>query len=169
MGSLITIILIACVVYAVKSSKGRTAGQGQPPRPAQNTYRQPNQPRPMQNTYRQPNQPRPAQNTYRQPNQPHPAQNTYRQPNQPHPAQNTYRQQEQEPRPVCREQLPDEEQEIRLYEGITYMPETVLDTRSELMYQLEELMVMGYQAKLPYERDFLAEGMDMLTSVTSNE
>lgn len=143
MGSLITIILIACVVYAVKSSKGRTAGQGQPPRPAQNTYRQPNQPRPMQNTYRQPNQP--------------------------HPAQNTYRQQEQEPRPVRREQLPDEEQEIRLEEGIISMPETVLDTRSELMYQLEELMVMGYQAKLPYERDFLAEGMDMLTSVTSNE
>lgn len=182
MGSLVTIILIACVVYAVKSSKGRMAGQGQPPRPAQNTYRQPNEPRPVQNTYQQPNQPRPPQNTYRQPNQPRPAQNTYQQPNQPHHVRNTYRQPvqpspaqhinqqpQQEPRPVRQEQVPDEKPEISLDGGIVYMPETVLDKRSELMYQLEELMVMGYQAKLPYERDFLAEGMDMLMSAASNE
>ena len=35
---------------------------------------------------------------------------------------------------------------------------------SELMAQLNDLMIMGYQADLSFERDFIAEGVDMLNS-----
>lgn len=154
MGSLITIILIVCIVYAVKSSKGKQPGQ---------------QARPVQNTYQRTGQARPMQNTYQQPKQARPVQNTYQQPGQVRPAQNIEQQLRQEPLPVRREPIVDSEPEIRIGEGIAYLPETVLDVTSELMCQLNDLMVMGYQAKLPYERDFLAEGMAMLTNVTSNE
>ena len=167
MGSLITIILIVCIVYAVKSSKGKQPGQQA--RPVQNTYQQPRQARPVQNTYQQPGQARPMQNTYQQPKQARPVQNTYQQPRQVRPAQNIGQQLRQEPLPVRREPIVDSEPEIRIGEGIAYLPETVLDVPSELMCQLDDLMVMGYQAKLSYERDFLAEGMAMLTNVTSNE
>lgn len=34
---------------------------------------------------------------------------------------------------------------------------------AEILGQVEELMVKGYEAKLPYERDFLGEGMDMIS------
>lgn len=40
-----------------------------------------------------------------------------------------------------------------------------VEAPDELMRQVEELIVMGYQAKLPYERDFVAEGMDMLNRI----
>lgn len=35
---------------------------------------------------------------------------------------------------------------------------------SELMRQVSDLMIMGYQADMTYERDFIAEGVDMLNS-----
>lgn len=34
---------------------------------------------------------------------------------------------------------------------------------SELMNEISDLIVMGYQAKLPYERDFIAEGEALLS------
>lgn len=37
-----------------------------------------------------------------------------------------------------------------------------IDSASELMHELEDLMIMGYQANLPFERDFIAEGVAML-------
>lgn len=37
-----------------------------------------------------------------------------------------------------------------------------IDSTSELMHEVENLMIMGYQANLPFERDFIAEGVAML-------
>lgn len=37
-----------------------------------------------------------------------------------------------------------------------------IDSASELMHEVENLMIMGYQANLPFERDFIAEGVTML-------
>ena len=37
-----------------------------------------------------------------------------------------------------------------------------IDSASELMHEVEDLMIMGYQANLPFERDFIAEGVAML-------
>lgn len=39
-----------------------------------------------------------------------------------------------------------------------------LATGSELMNQVNDLMIMGYQADLSFARDFVAEGIDMLNS-----
>lgn len=37
-----------------------------------------------------------------------------------------------------------------------------IDSASELMHEVEDLMIMGHQANLPFERDFIAEGVAML-------
>lgn len=37
-----------------------------------------------------------------------------------------------------------------------------IESTSELMHEVEDLMIMGYQANLPFERDFIAEGVAML-------
>lgn len=37
-----------------------------------------------------------------------------------------------------------------------------IDSTSELMHEVEDLMIMGYQANLPFERDFIADGVAML-------
>ena len=37
-----------------------------------------------------------------------------------------------------------------------------IDSASELMHEVEDLMIMGYQANLPFECDFIAEGVAML-------
>ena len=37
-----------------------------------------------------------------------------------------------------------------------------IDSASELMHEVEDLMIMGCQANLPFERDFIAEGVAML-------
>ena len=37
-----------------------------------------------------------------------------------------------------------------------------IDSASELMHEVEDLMIMGYQGNLPFERDFIAEGVAML-------
>lgn len=37
-----------------------------------------------------------------------------------------------------------------------------IDSASELVHEVEDLMIMGYQANLPFERDFIAEGVAML-------
>ena len=37
-----------------------------------------------------------------------------------------------------------------------------IDSASELMHEVEDLMIMGYQANLPFERDFIAVGVAML-------
>lgn len=37
-----------------------------------------------------------------------------------------------------------------------------IDSASELMHEVEDLIIMGYQANLPFERDFIAEGVAML-------
>ena len=37
-----------------------------------------------------------------------------------------------------------------------------IDSASELMHEVEDLMIMGYQANLLFERDFIAEGVAML-------
>lgn len=39
-----------------------------------------------------------------------------------------------------------------------------IDSASELMHEVEDLMIMGYQANLPFERDFVAEGVTMLNN-----
>ena len=39
-----------------------------------------------------------------------------------------------------------------------------IDSASELMHEVEDLMIMGYQANLPFERDFVAEGVAMLNN-----
>ena len=37
-----------------------------------------------------------------------------------------------------------------------------IDSASELMHEVEDLMIKGYQANLPFERDLIAEGVAML-------
>ena len=39
-----------------------------------------------------------------------------------------------------------------------------IDSASELMHEVEDLMIMGYQANLPFERDFVAEGVAILNN-----
>lgn len=41
---------------------------------------------------------------------------------------------------------------------------TDIANSSDLMAQINDLMIMGYQANLSFERDFVAEGVDMLNS-----
>lgn len=44
------------------------------------------------------------------------------------------------------------------------MGDASTDTRtSEVMNQINDLMIMGYQANLSFERDFIGEGMDLLS------
>ena len=39
-----------------------------------------------------------------------------------------------------------------------------IEGTSELMREIDDLMIMGYQADLSFERDFVAEGVEMLNS-----
>lgn len=39
-----------------------------------------------------------------------------------------------------------------------------IEESEDLMKQVEDLMVLGYQSLLPYQRDFLAEGMELLNN-----
>lgn len=57
-------------------------------------------------------------------------------------------------------------QEI-LRDGNANMDEYMYIASSELMKQVEDLMIKGHEVKLPNQRDFLAEGMDMLTRYTT--
>lgn len=46
----------------------------------------------------------------------------------------------------------------------TTMTSSVFSVKSEdLMKQVEDLIVLGYEAKLPFERDFIAEGNDLIS------
>lgn len=46
----------------------------------------------------------------------------------------------------------------------TYSPTVTMDAEQsgELMRQVNDLMIMGYQADISFERDFLAEGMELI-------
>lgn len=57
-------------------------------------------------------------------------------------------------------------QEI-LQDSNANMDEYMYIESSELMKQVEDLMIKGHEVKLPNQRDFLAEGMDMLTRYTT--
>lgn len=43
-------------------------------------------------------------------------------------------------------------------------PMVFIEESEDLMKQVEDLMVLGYQSQLPYQRDFLAEGMELLNN-----
>lgn len=58
-----------------------------------------------------------------------------------------------------------DELEQQMMEGAHDLVNAIdIDSTSELMHEVEDLMIMGYQANLRFERDFVAEGVAMLNS-----
>ncbi len=47
-----------------------------------------------------------------------------------------------------------------------HVAEELAATDGQLLGKVEDLMIMGYDGKLPYERDFLGEGLDMIARFT---
>lgn len=69
----------------------------------------------------------------------------------------------------------NEADELQRSQSVAVMNESPVDVHnmigvvditksSELMSQISDLMIMGYQSDLSFERDFVAEGIDMLNS-----
>lgn len=129
-------------------------------KPAQNTYSKPEQntySKPEQNTYS-----KPAQNTYSKP-----AQNTKNKS-----VQNIQRAQmtEMGGKPSAPERNYVAEQGEILKRAAANVKENEPEESSTMMQTVEDLIVMGYHPKLTFERDFISEAMDMLSSIdTSGE
>ncbi len=184
----IIIIIYVALSQSVKQSnnqnrRGNNPAMGRPP---QQIYRpQMNQP---QRTYQQmPNQP---QRTYQQmPNQPHTYQQTMNQPQRtyqqaPVQPQRAYQQAPAQPHPMY-QQAPDPQmnrqqaqqqlknrlaekyqsaaaEEMSAMEVIEPMEFTYDIPQSDNMKKVQELMVTGFSGNLNFERDFVAEGIEML-------
>lgn len=43
-------------------------------------------------------------------------------------------------------------------------PPVFLEESEDLMQQVQDLIVLGYEANIPFERDFMAEGMDLIST-----
>lgn len=152
----IIIIIYVALSQSVKQSnnqnrRGNNPAKGRPP---QQIYRpQMNQP---QRTYQQvPNQ----QHTYQQTmNQP---QRAYQQaPVQPHPM---YQQAQQQLKNRLAEKYQSAAaEEMSAMEVIEPMEFTYDIPQSDNMKKVQELMVTGFSGNLNFERDFVAEGIEML-------
>ena len=58
-----------------------------------------------------------------------------------------------------------DELEMQMLEGAQTLVNAIdIDGTSALMKEVNDLMIMGYQADLSFERDFVAEGVEMLNS-----
>lgn len=152
----IIIIIYVALSQSVKQSnnqnrRGNNPAMGRPP---QQIYRpQMNQP---QRTYQQPmNQP---QRAYQQaPVQPHPM---YQQ--APDPQMNRQQAQQQLKNRLAEKYQSAAAEEMSAMEVIEPMEFTYDIPQSDNMKKVQELMVTGFSGNLNFERDFVAEGIEML-------
>ena len=186
MGGLIWIIVIIVVISEIKKFQRKNGQRVKPNVPRQQQYMRPDQMAGQQNV--RPNQmPRQQQNV--RPNQMAGRQNV--RPNQMAGRQNVRPNQMPGQRTQsaggaamagCRRPQPNQaendilkratenvsendgdELEQQMMAGAHELVNAIdIDSASELMHEVEDLMIMGYQANLPFERDFIAEGVAML-------
>ena len=173
----IIIIIYVALSQSVKQSnnqnrRGNNPAMGRPPqqiyRPQMNqpqrAYQQvPNQPHTYQQTMNQPQRayqqaPVQPQRAYRQaPAQPHPM---YQQ--APDPQMNRQQAQQQLKNRLAEKYQSAEAEEMSAMEVIEPMEFTYDIPQSDNMKKVQELMVTGFSGNLNFERDFVAEGIEML-------
>lgn len=124
---------------------------------------------------------RPVQNTYGRPAQRQKAQNAYGSTAQGHQVQNAYggtmeqrtgdilsranaNVRENDVDQTELEMLAKERAEQTVADAHDLVNAIDIGAGSELMSQIDDLMIMGYQGSLSFERDFIAEGVEMLNS-----
>ena len=161
------LIIVIAVVLAIRNNKYRRdkgyQGQQQPQQMRKQNYQRPVQPV-RQQTYQQPTQPRPVQPQAYQRPAGQKANGRYSR--MPNPRQNA--QPPVQPQPHSDDILSraaanvreNEEDELLLR---TETGKLVTDEPGELIRQVNDLIVMGYQPCLSFERDFVAEGVELLT------
>ena len=173
----IIIIIYVALSQSVKQSnnqnrRGNNPAMGRPPqqiyRPQMNqpqrAYQQvPNQPHTYQQTMNQPQRayqqaPVQPQRAYQQaPAQPHPM---YQQ--APDPQMNRQQAQQQLKNRLAEKYQSAEAEEMSAMEVIEPMEFTYDIPQSDNMKKVQELMVTGFSGNLNFERDFVAEGIEML-------
>ena len=188
MGGLIWIIVIVVVISEIKKLQGKSGQRVKPNVPRQQQYMRPDQTKVGQQNVRSNQMPRQQQNV--RPNQ-MPRQQQGMRPNQMAGQQNVRPNQMPGQRTQsaggaamagCRRPQPNQaendilkratenvsendgdELEQQMMAGAHELVNAIdIDSASELMHEVEDLMIMGYQANLPFERDFIAEGVAML-------
>lgn len=160
---IVLIIAIIGIIVKAKSSDEK--------KKKQYTYQKPQQPRPVKPQYTQ--QPRPVQPQYTQ--QPRPVQPQYTQ--QPRTVQPQKPQREryeqwkaakqstQGKAMDAMQQLKQKEQENSILERANLnLQEYEDDVESDMLSQVNDRIVMGYSGEMEFERDFIAEGIEMLNS-----
>ena len=185
MGGLIWIIVMIVVIKEIRKFQGKNGQRVKPNVPRQQQYMRPDQMPGQQ--YARPNQ-MPRQQNVRPNQMPH---QQYARPNQMAGRQNVRPNQMPGQRTQsaggaamagCRRPQPNQaendilkratenvsendgdELEQQMMAGAHELVNAIdIDSASELMHEVEDLMIMGYQANLPFERDFIAEGVAML-------
>ena len=176
MGGLIWIIVIVVVISEIKKFQRKSGQRVKPNVPRQQQYMRPDQTKVGQQNVRPNQMPRQQQNV--RPNQMAGRQNV--RPNQ-MPGQRTQsaggaamagcrrpqpNQAENDILKRATENVSEndgDELEQQMMAGAHELVNAIdIDSASELMHEVEDLMIMGYQANLPFERDFIAEGVAML-------
>ena len=176
MGGLIWIIVIVVVISEIKKFQRKNGQRVKPNVPRQQQYMRPDQTNVGQQNVRPNQMPRQQQNV--RPNQMAGRQNV--RPNQ-MPGQRTQsaggaamagcrrpqpNQAENDILKRATENVSEndgDELEQQMMAGAHELVNAIdIDSASELMHEVEDLMIMGYQANLPFERDFIAEGVAML-------
>ena len=176
MGGLIWIIVIVVVISEIKKFQRKNGQRVKPNVPRQQQYMRPDQTKVGQQNVRSNQMPRQQQNV--RPNQMAGRQNV--RPNQ-MPGQRTQsaggaamagcrrpqpNQAENDILKRATENVSEndgDELEQQMMAGAHELVNAIdIDSASELMHEVEDLMIMGYQANLPFERDFIAEGVAML-------
>lgn len=188
MGGLIWIIVIVVVISEIKKFQRKNGQRVKPNVPRQQQYMRPDQTKVGQQNVRSNQMPRQQQNV--RPNQ-MPRQQQGMRPNQMAGRQNVRPNQMPGQRTQsaggaamagCRRPQPNQaendilkratenvsendgdELEQQMMAGAHELVNAIdIDSASGLMHEVEDLMIMGYQANLPFERDFIAEGVAML-------
>ena len=176
MGGLIWIIVIVVVISEIKKFQRKNGQRVKPNVPRQQQYMRPDQTKVGQQNVRPNQMPRQQQNV--RPNQMAGRQNV--RPNR-MPGQRTQsaggaamagcrrpqpNQAENDILKRATENVSEndgDELEQQMMAGAHELVNAIdIDSASELMHEVEDLMIMGYQANLPFERDFIAEGVAML-------
>lgn len=146
---IVLIIAIIGIIVKAKSSDEK--------KKKQYTYQKPQQPRPVK-----PQQPRPVQPQYTQ--QPRtvqpqkPQQERYEQ-------WKAAKQSTQGKAMDAMQQLKQKEQENSILERANLnLQEYEDDVESDMLSQVNDRIVMGYSGEMEFERDFIAEGIEMLNS-----
>ncbi len=163
---IIWIIIVLAIVLSAKKSSGRQQKRQRTyqSHPAQGSYTQRGNSQPsyrQSQSYRQPGQQ--MQPQYRQPRQQMQSQ-SYRQPGQQ--MQPPRQQMQPRQRPVQQvppvQSIPKARPVENLNDRLRMTVQPYAAPSSELMQQVSDLMITGYQADLRFERDFIGEGAELL-------